>query len=65
MLTLSRIGRRPIFALSLTGLILGGVWDIVVMSSWRILPVRLAWLSPITAFLGGGESVANMVSGVS
>ena len=61
LLILYRKGRRLVFALSLIGLILGAMWDVVVMANWKVLPIRLAWLSPVFGFLGGGESVANMV----
>lgn len=31
------------------------------MAAWKVLPVEAAWASPVFSFIGGGESVANMV----
>lgn len=47
--------------LSLTGMILSGVWSLVVMWFWKVLPIRLVWLSPLFIFIGGGEAVTGMM----
>lgn len=58
---LSRIGRKFVFALSLTGIILSGAWSFVVVWFWKVLPIRLIWLCPLFIFIGGGEAVAAMM----
>ncbi|KAF7954343.1 hypothetical protein EAE96_005468 [Botrytis aclada] len=57
---MDRIGRKPIFILAITGVILSYLWNIVVMWFWHTLPLRLIWLSPIFTVIGGGQSVGSM-----
>ncbi|KUJ11846.1 MFS general substrate transporter [Mollisia scopiformis] len=56
-----RIGRKPVFILGLTGIILSAIWQMCVMWFWKTLPLRLVWLGPIFILIGGGETVAAMV----
>jgi MFS family permease len=58
---LFRSGRKLVFVLSLTGIILSACWSFTVMWFWKILPVRLAWLCPLFTFIGGGQAVAAMM----
>ncbi|KAG0646746.1 Efflux pump ustT [Hyphodiscus hymeniophilus] len=58
---LLRIGRKIVFTLALSGLILSGLWSIVVLWFWKVLPIRLVWLCPMFLFIGGGQAVAGMM----
>ncbi len=60
-LVADRIGRKPVFALSIVGIVLAQCWNLIVVRFWRYMPLRLVWISPIFTFIGGGEAVANMV----
>ena len=60
ILTDYRIGRKPIFMLAITGIILNYLWNISVMWFWHTLPLRLIWLGPIFTIIGGGPSVGGM-----
>lgn len=57
---MDRIGRKPIFMLAITGIILNYLWNISVMWYWHTLPLRLIWLGPIFTIIGGGPSVGGM-----
>ncbi|KXJ91389.1 major facilitator superfamily domain-containing protein [Microdochium bolleyi] len=52
-----RIGRRPVFALTLAGLILNSVWVTAVFWFHPILPVRLMLFGSASPLLGGGGAV--------
>ncbi|CEJ94628.1 hypothetical protein VHEMI10146 [[Torrubiella] hemipterigena] len=52
-----RIGRRPIFITSATGLFLASCWTLLVC--WMEWPLRLAWLSSTFLLIGGGSAVSN------
>ncbi|KAI1817720.1 MFS general substrate transporter [Poronia punctata] len=63
------IGRRPVFALSLTGMSLAILWIMVVGWFHQSIPPRLIWLSPVAYLLGGGNpalsaAVASMATDV-
>lgn len=60
-LVADRMGRKPVFALSIVGIILAQCWNLMVVRFWRYMPLRLVWISPIFTLIGGGEAVANMV----
>ncbi|RDL37535.1 uncharacterized protein BP5553_04968 [Venustampulla echinocandica] len=55
-----RVGRKPVFLLSMAGLILAGIFNITVILFWKVIPLRWIWLSPVFMFIGGGEAVASM-----
>lgn len=52
-----RIGRKPVFGLALTGIILSQSWVFVVCWFWRTFPLRLIWLNPAFQIIGGGSGV--------
>ncbi|KAI1358457.1 major facilitator superfamily domain-containing protein [Xylaria arbuscula] len=52
-----KIGRRPVFALGLTGMALSLLWIMVVGWFPQVLSPRLVWLSPIFYLMGGGNPV--------
>ncbi|TVY43956.1 Efflux pump [Lachnellula subtilissima] len=56
-----RIGRKPVFALAMVGILLGGCYNMLVMSLWRILPIQLLWFSPIFTLIGGGSALTSMM----
>lgn len=51
------IGRRPVFALALTGVILNAAWVTAVFWFNKVLPVRLMLLGSASPLLGGGDAV--------
>ncbi|KAI3342537.1 major facilitator superfamily domain-containing protein [Ustulina deusta] len=52
-----KIGRRPVFAIGLTGMGIALLWVMVVGWFYQTLSPRLIWLSPISYILGGGNPV--------
>jgi MFS transporter, PCFT/HCP family, solute carrier family 46 (folate transporter), member 1 len=58
---LTRVGRRLVFALSLAGMVFGGLYNFAVMSLWKVLPLQLIWASPVFLLIGGGEAVTAMM----
>jgi MFS family permease len=54
-----RIGRKPIFILSLSGILLGELSNVAIMWWWRVFPLRLVWLTPAWQILGGSTPVAS------
>ncbi|KAK9413149.1 putative Major facilitator superfamily transporter [Seiridium unicorne] len=59
MPTLRRIGRRPVFTLTLLGMATSGVWQMAVGWFTNILPIQLYWLGPLGLLIGGGNAVLN------
>ncbi|PQE05738.1 Major facilitator superfamily domain general substrate transporter protein [Rutstroemia sp. NJR-2017a BVV2] len=57
----ARIGRKPVFALAILGLLLSLLSEIAIMHAWRVLPIRLVWLAPFVQFLGGGDKTASAI----
>ena len=53
-----RIGRKPVFLLSLIGIILSSCWMLIISWFWQVFPLRLIWLAPIFQAVGGGTVVA-------
>lgn len=51
------IGRRPVFALALVGVILNAAWVTAVFWFNKALPVRLMLLGSASPLLGGGDAV--------
>ena len=56
-----RIGAKFVFLLSITGLVLSGIYNLTILYFWRTFPIRLMWLSPIITIIGGGQFVTNMM----
>ncbi|KAK9784882.1 putative Major facilitator superfamily transporter [Seiridium cardinale] len=54
-----RIGRRPVFTLTLLGMAASGVWQMAVGWFTNILPIQLYWLGPLGLLIGGGNAVLN------
>lgn len=48
------------FLFSICGMLISGVFSMLVMYFWRALPLRLIWLSPVFMLIGGGEAVTGM-----
>jgi len=56
-----RVGAKFIFILSITGLVLAGIYNFTILYFWKTFPIHLMWLSPIITILGGGQFVTNMM----
>ncbi|KAF7951967.1 uncharacterized protein EAE97_001464 [Botrytis byssoidea] len=56
-----KIGRKPVFALSILGLLLSLLFEIFIMSEWMMLPIRAVWFAPFLQFIGGGEKTASAI----
>ncbi|KAF3026478.1 hypothetical protein E8E14_012970 [Neopestalotiopsis sp. 37M] len=54
-----RIGRRPVWSLSLVGMILMILWQMAVVYFSSALSIRLYWLAPLGLLVGGGNAVTN------
>ncbi|KAI0126593.1 major facilitator superfamily transporter [Xylariales sp. AK1849] len=52
-----RLGRRPVFALSLTGMALGILWDMMVLWFPKVFPIGLVTLASVFILIGGGGAV--------
>ncbi|OJJ45770.1 hypothetical protein ASPZODRAFT_523758 [Penicilliopsis zonata CBS 506.65] len=51
-------GRRPVFMLSLLGIMLGELWVRIVCFFPNVFSLRLVWLSALPKIIGGGDRVA-------
>ncbi|KAF7906922.1 hypothetical protein EAE99_011989 [Botrytis elliptica] len=56
-----KIGRKPVFALSILGLLLSLLFEVFIMSEWMMLPIRAVWFAPFLQFIGGGEKTASAI----
>ncbi|KAB8295335.1 hypothetical protein EYC80_007236 [Monilinia laxa] len=56
-----KIGRKPVFALTILGILLSLMLEVFIMSEWLMLPIRLVWLAPFLQFIGGGEKAASAI----
>ncbi|ATZ53218.1 hypothetical protein BCIN_09g00960 [Botrytis cinerea B05.10] len=56
-----KIGRKPVFALSILGLLLSLLFEVFIMSEWILLPIRTVWFAPFLQFIGGGEKTASAI----
>jgi hypothetical protein len=57
-----RIGRKKVFGLAITGIVLSQLFATIVCWFWKIFPLRLVWLAPVFQTIGGGQTVLqNMV----
>jgi len=45
----------------MAGMVLAGLFNLFIMACWRVLPLRLIWISPIFLLIGGGDAVVNMM----
>ncbi|KAI1840122.1 hypothetical protein JX266_013665 [Neoarthrinium moseri] len=53
-----RIGRRPVFAIALTGMLFTEFWGMIV-AYIREIPIHYYWLGPLGHALGGGNAVLS------
>ncbi|KAI9647841.1 hypothetical protein NHQ30_004229 [Ciborinia camelliae] len=56
-----KIGRKPVFALTILGVLLSLLFEVFIMSEWMMLPIRVVWLAPFMQFIGGGEKTATAI----
>ncbi|ESZ96471.1 hypothetical protein SBOR_3093 [Sclerotinia borealis F-4128] len=56
-----KIGRKPVFAMSIFGILLSLLFEVFIMSEWMMLPIRVVWLAPFMQFIGGGEKTAAAI----
>ena len=52
-----KYGRRFVARLSYCGILLGALWEALILWFADLVPVRLLWCSPIFMFIGGGNGV--------
>jgi MFS family permease len=57
-----RIGRKPILALSLTGLILEETAMRLIFLFHSVLPQRMIWATPAFQIIGGGPQIATAMA---
>ncbi|TVY52685.1 Efflux pump ustT, partial [Lachnellula suecica] len=55
------IGRKPVFALAMIGMLSAGLFNGIIMSMWKVLPYQLLWVCPLFLFIGGGPAVSSMM----
>lgn len=54
-----RIGRKPVFLISVIGIELTELLGLVICWWWRAFPLRLLWATPIMQIIGGGSAVTS------
>jgi len=54
-----RIGRKPVLALAIIGMLLNHITFIIVCWFWHIFPVHLLVAGPIFYIIGGGGIMMN------
>jgi MFS family permease len=57
-----RVGRKPIMALSLTGLILEEISIRLIFFFNSALPLRMVWATPVFQIIGGGPQIATAMA---
>ncbi|KAI1077407.1 MFS general substrate transporter [Whalleya microplaca] len=56
-LVADRIGRRPVFAISLMGVCFNILWNMMVLWLHKAMPIELIWIGACGPLLGGGTAV--------
>lgn len=54
-----RIGRKPVFLLSMAGSLLSELSGLAILWWWRVFPLRLIWATPIWQIIGGSYPVGS------
>ncbi|RYP16574.1 hypothetical protein DL765_005035 [Monosporascus sp. GIB2] len=60
-LAADRIGRKPVVVLAVLGLVVGLLFQMVVLRFHDVFSVRLIWLSSASAVIGGGNAVLTAI----
>ncbi|RYP41102.1 hypothetical protein DL767_001263 [Monosporascus sp. MG133] len=60
-LAADRFGRKPVVVLAMLGLVVGLLFQMVVLHFQDVFPVRLIWLSSACAAIGGGAAVLTAI----
>ncbi|KAL4860966.1 major facilitator superfamily domain-containing protein [Aspergillus spectabilis] len=53
-----KCGRRPAFALAVSGLLCSLGWIYLTCASWKHIPVEVVWVSSLFRIIGGGPAMA-------
>ncbi|RYP52755.1 hypothetical protein DL768_002184 [Monosporascus sp. mg162] len=61
-LAADRFGRKPVIVLAVLGLVMGLLFQMVVLRFQDVFPIRLIWLSSACAAIGGGAAVMNAIT---
>ncbi|RYP10649.1 hypothetical protein DL764_000533 [Monosporascus ibericus] len=61
-LAADRFGRKPVVVLAALGLLVGLLFQMVVLRFQDVFPVRLIWLSSACAAIGGGVAVVHAIT---
>ncbi|KFY38674.1 hypothetical protein V495_06427 [Pseudogymnoascus sp. VKM F-4514 (FW-929)] len=54
-----RIGRKPVFIISVIGIELTELFGLAICWWWRVFPLRLIWATPVGLIIGGGAPVTS------
>ncbi|KAI5864839.1 MFS general substrate transporter [Durotheca rogersii] len=60
-LVADKIGRKPVFSLSLLGMVLSALWTMAVLYFDDVFPLWLIWFGSAGALVGGGNAVTSGV----
>lgn len=52
-----RIGRKPVFSISLCGILISTLWQMTVVYFHTAIPIQLLWLGSAGLLIGGGVAV--------
>lgn len=53
----NRIGRKPVFSISLCGILISTLWQMTVVYFHTAIPIQLLWLGSAGLLIGGGVAV--------